>query len=79
MELFSVLNNVNDKNSFLYFLSMLRDDYINNKKTWENQSIDSYIDSIIAWINDYEGDDINTDNPNWKSISAMFYMGKLYE
>jgi len=50
MDLFNHLDEVNNKNSFIKFLTLLRNDYINNITTWENKSIDSYFESIIACL-----------------------------
>lgn len=79
MDLFEKLNAAKDKQSFLEFLQALRNDFVENKETWENISIDDFLESIGRWVKDYHNDDINFDKPNWKTVSAMFYMGKLYE
>ena len=73
------INGSYDLESFLCFLSSLREDFLNNKESWENQSIDTYLESIIAWLNEYNGEDIDIKIPNWKAITSMFYMGKIYE
>lgn len=68
-----------DKQDFLDFLDALKKDFAANRETWENQSIDNFLDAIHAWVSDYHNDDINFENPDWKTIAAMFYMGKMYE
>ncbi len=42
MELFDSVNNTNDKESFITFLSILIDDYTKNIDQWENQDIGSF-------------------------------------
>ena len=72
-------NSSKDKQSFLEFLKALRNDFLENRETWENITIDDYLESIERWIENYHNDDIDFEKPDWKTISAMFYMGKLYE
>jgi len=79
MDLFEKANASKDKQSFLEFLEALRNDFISSQETWENLNIDEFLESIGRWVEDYDKDDINFEKPNWKTISAMFLMGKLYE
>ena len=79
MKLYEYANNPHDKDSFLIFLDVLKDDYMSNKESWENQSIDTFLDAIHGWISDYNRDDIDFSNPTWKDIAAIFYVGKIYE
>lgn len=77
--LFEKAKSVTDRYSFLEFLELLRMDYMDASETWENQSIDLFIEAVKSWVEDYNGNDVNLDNPDWLSVAAMFYMGKLYE
>ena len=79
MNLFDKANFTNSRHDFLEFLSLLREDYINDKSSWGNVSLEDFFDSIIAWLQDYHGNDVDIENPNWKTIAALFYMGKIYE
>ena len=79
MDLFEKANASTDKQSFLDFLEALRNDFASNQETWENLNIDEFLESIGRWVEDYHRNDINFEKPDWKTISAMFLMGKLYE
>lgn len=79
MDLYSKAESSNAKKDFIELLSLLRKDFVDNKESWENQSIDMFLGAIKSWIEDYSGEDINWEQLNWKSVSAMFYMGKIYE
>lgn len=79
MTLLDRANSAIDKTSFIEFMTALQNDFVNNPETWENVRIDMFLDAIKSWVEDYHAKDIDFENPNWKTISAMFYMGKLYE
>jgi hypothetical protein len=79
MNLFEKANASKDKQSFWEFINILGNDFIHNQDEWESLRIDDFLETIGRWVEDYHGDDINFESPNWKTISAMFYMGKVYE
>ena len=68
-----------DKEGFRKFLKALRDDFNESPETWNNLTLDDFLESIERWVGDYHGNDINFEKPDWRTISAMFLMGKLYE
>jgi len=75
-------DSVHDMKSLVQFMNALRRDFTSNKDEWENRSIDAYLESIAAWIEDYskvDNPDVDLKNPDWRSIAAIFYMGKIYE
>lgn len=79
MDLYSKAESSNTKKDFIELLSLLQKDFVENKEGWENQSVDMFLGAIKNWIETYSGEDINWELLNWKSVSAMFYMGKIYE
>ena len=58
--------------TFLSFLDALKEDFLTNKDSWENWTIDSYLDSVHAWIKDYN-------KCGWTKNTANAIMGKYYE
>jgi len=79
MSLFEKANSATSKTDFIELIEMLRKDLANNPETWENLSIDMYLFAIERWVEDYQAPDIDFEDPDWRTISAMFYMGKIYE
>ena len=73
---------VNDKEKLLRFIKMLLEDYRKNPQEWEHNSIDGYLDAIMAWIHDFsncELNDIDWNKINYSVIARILYMGKIYE
>lgn len=79
MDLYSKIEGASSKTDFIEILTLLKKDFIENKEMWENRTVDEYLDAIISWIEDYSGQDVNFEHPDWKTIAALFYMGKIYE
>ena len=77
MDVFDMMKSSTDKASFLKFLEGLENDFLNNSETWENLSIDMFLEAIRAWI--YQGNDVNFENPDWTTVASIFYSGKVYE
>lgn len=77
--MYSKIEGASSKTDFIEILTLLKKDFIENKEMWENRTVDEYLDAIISWIEDYSGQDVNFEHPDWKTISALFYMGKIYE
>ena len=80
--IYNYLNKVTDKESFLKFMKALINDYRNNPDEWENDTIDYYLDAIMAWIVDFsscERNDIDWDKIDYSVIAELFLAGKIYE
>lgn len=79
MNIYEHINLIDNKEEFIKFLDLLRNDYINNQKEWENLTVDLFIEAMQSWLEDYEKKDINFQQPNWKTFATILYMGKIYE
>ena len=81
MTVFDQIENVSDIDSFVQFLNSLASDYKDNHDEWQNWSIDDYLESIAAWIKDWEeshGKD-EFEHLDFKELAKIFYVGKTYE
>ena len=84
MQVYEVLNEVQNRETFLNFLGMLAKDFDTNTQNWERSTIDSYLESIKSWVEDMDGYYMNTEQEvpkdiNWNFIATLFYVGKIYE
>ena len=74
---FEALEKVEDKESFLVFLSCLSKDYVTNHDEWENLTIDAYLESISAWLRSDDNKEVS--HTDFKEMAKAFYVGKIYE
>ena len=50
MDIYKVIEQVKDRETFLVFLKRLAGDFTENHEAWENRTIDTYLESISAWM-----------------------------
>lgn len=81
MDLFQLVNNVQDESSFLQFMLALSRDRQDRADEWQNDDIASFAESAARWgaassegLPFYE----KPDNA-WKRCAQILYMGKIYE
>ena len=95
MELTEYLEKVTDKESFLGFVRALQADkedentkekknrsnpYSHGWNGWENNTIEGFLESAIAWAEDSDfGSNIEPVENHWKMFALFLYGGKIYE
>ena len=95
MDLTEHLEKVSDKVSFLAFVRALqadKEDESNKEKMnrsnpyshgwngWENNTIEGFLESAIAWAEDSDfGNNIQATDNRWKMFALFLYGGKIYE
>ena len=77
MSVYESLEQVKDRESFLSFIKDLAWDSANNKDEWQNCTIADYLESIAAWIEDSDNEELT--NLDFKEVAKLFYAGKIYE
>ena len=76
---------VTDRQSFIEFIELLREDLINNPKSWENKSLSDFLESLSAYTEDVQGNydnmklNVNADRPDWSTFADIFKGAKIYE
>ena len=76
---------VTDRHSFIKFIDLLRQDFLKNAEEWENNTLDSFLDSMSAYAEDIQGYydnikvDINADKPNWQTFADILRGATIYE
>lgn len=95
MKLTDYLDRVEDQESFLVFAKALMADkederhkekaeklnpYSHGWNGWENNTIEGYLESAIAWAEDSDfGNNIEKSENPWKKFALFLYGGKIYE
>ena len=77
MPVWEALEQVKDKESFLFFLKRLSEDFAENPDEWQNGTIESYLECIAAWLK--SDDDKELAHTDYKEMAKLFYAGKIYE
>lgn len=75
-------NEIKTRQDFVEFLESLEHDFTVNGVEWENNTIDGYLESIRAWLNDYSrkhSNEAKWESPDWSLVASLFYVGKIYE
>ncbi|MCY9669210.1 hypothetical protein M5X11_30525 [Paenibacillus alginolyticus] len=70
-------NDVSSKDELVAFLHTLRHDLTDNASRWENQTLESFLEAMAAWLND--SDDANAKTPTWSLLATSLLAGKAYE
>lgn len=76
---------VNSKKQFIEFINLLRQDLVENPKSWENKNLNDFLDAIDYYAEDIQGyyenfdTNINSDEPSWQVFADIFKGAKVYE
>ena len=76
---------VTDRASFGNFIDLLREDFMENRDTWEHKRIDTFLAAMSRFtedIQDYYDNSkqkINADNASWKTFADLLKGATIYE
>jgi hypothetical protein len=72
-----VLNEEGSLGDVIATLEALRIDLKERPDSWENPSLERYLEAMQAWLSAFSGR--LGDKPSWKLISEMLEAAKIYE
>ncbi|MEB9656614.1 hypothetical protein P4J32_03010, partial [Bacillus cereus] len=55
MDMYELATGVDSKEKLVEFLFYLQKDFKENKDEWENITLEDYLESLEAWLNDCDG------------------------
>jgi hypothetical protein len=76
---------VTDRQDFIRFIDLLRQNFIDNSDSWENNKLDSFLEAISAYADDIQGyydntrQNVDADLPSWQTFADIFKGATLYE
>ncbi len=81
------LNNfkVTNRETFIKFIDLLRNDYLTNANSWKNKTLPDFLESLSAYAEDIQGyydnmkQDVNADQPSWQTFADIFKGATIYE
>lgn len=77
------LKEITSRKDLAEFVRELSKDYKNNPASWENHTIESYLEALSGWIEDMEGVFKNMNQtapatPEWRTIARMLRAASIY-
>ena len=74
-----------DRQSFIQFITQLREDYLTNKDAWENHTLDSFLEAMARYASAIQGyynntgQNTNADTPSWAVFADILKGATIYE
>ena len=82
-DLNSLSESVSTREEFSSFVRALQSDLIHNAHTWQNGSLDSFLEAMAAWVDDMDGYYRNKTGPmvepSWTVFAHILAAARLYE
>jgi hypothetical protein len=76
---------VEDRKSFVEFITLLHKDLLNNPAKWENKNLADFLDALGRYASDIEayyynnGINIDADKAQWQVFADIFKGATVYE
>ena len=80
---------VADRTSFIEFLELLKEDLTHNKNSWENNTLEDFLEAMTRYAVDIQGyydnnmnepgEQINADVPSWRVFADILRGSRVYE
>lgn len=76
---------VTDRQSFIEFINLLRQDFIDNPESWENKNLNDFLQALGSYAEDIQGYydnnkiDTNADKANWQIFADILKGAAIYE
>lgn len=76
---------VTDRQSFIKFIELFREDFLNKPEEWENETVDRFLEAMSAYAADIQGYydnmkiDINADKPTRQTFADILRGAAIYE
>ena len=76
---------VTNQQDFISFIDLLRQDFVDNPTSWENNKLDTFLESLSEYANDIQGyydntkQDVNAESPSWQTFADIFKGATMYE
>jgi len=75
---------IKSREDFVAFVHALEGDLRDNPQSWENNTLERFLDALASWVEDMDGYYINQgkpvpQQPDWKTIGDILMAAKMYE
>ena len=84
MDLAGRIDSIASRDDLADFVQALRDDLMTDPQSWENATLERFLEALAAWIRDMDGSFQNEGmsmpmQPSWRLVGDMLLAAKLYE
>jgi hypothetical protein len=83
MDPFDRIDLVESREDLVTFVRELLHDFETKRDEWENVTLEDYLESVAAWVEDADPifieEGIPTNPPSWKTFAHILYAAKIYE
>ena len=76
---------ITDRQTFIRFLEVFQQDLIDNRQSWENKTLEDFLEALTRYTQDIQGfynntkQDINADKASWQVFADLLQGAKVYE
>lgn len=76
---------INDRQSFIKFLDLLRQDLLHHPETWENKTLPDFLEALASYTEDIQGyydntnANVDAEKAAWSTFADIFKGAKVYE
>lgn len=73
------------RKDFITFLKEFKQDFHENNNSWENKTLEDFLESMISYTEDVQGYydnnnlNIDADNPTWENFRTILMGASVYE
>jgi hypothetical protein len=80
MDIYDAVQRVSTKTELADFIDLLQSDYLQNPDSWENPTIERFLDALSAWTRAMDNNRATiTETPSWQTFAQMLLVAKTYE
>lgn len=77
-------NSIRSREDFVAFVKALRKDLHDNPASWENSTLEHFLEALGGWVEDMDGYYVNQgkpvpQQPDWKVVGDILMAAKMYE
>jgi len=78
------VESISSRQDFVGFIRSLLEDLRRHPASWENNTLESFLEAMAAWTEDIDGyyknrDELTPEQPDWKVLGQILLAAKFYE
>ncbi|SUX44974.1 Uncharacterised protein [Chryseobacterium indoltheticum] len=76
---------VTDRQTFIKFLELLRNNFLDNPESWKNKTLPDFLEAFSSYTEDIQGYydnmklNVNADKPDWSTFADILKGATIYE